>query len=225
MLENGYIDSKLQKGFIERLSGCVNHAESVHAALLDARSKKKNLCVSWIDLANAYGSVRHSMILFTLEWYHIPVGFSEIIFAYYEGLVASVLVGQEQTKWFRFGIGVFQGCTLSTMLFNTAFNTVFQKVSTLTQSHGYQFLDIQLVKLITGYADDIGILTNLEKDNQEVLNSIQEWLIWTKTMKAKPKKCKATSLNSGTPRDPKLTIAGQLMQWIEEDPCKCLGKQ
>ena len=98
------------------------------------------------------------------------------------------------------------------MLFNTAFNTVFQKVSTLTQSHGYQFLDIQLVKLITGYADDIGILTNLEKDNQEVLNSIQEWLIWTKTMKAKPKKCKATSLNSGTPRDPKLAIAGQLMQ-------------
>ena len=56
---------------------------------------------------------------------------------------------------------------------------MFQKVSTLTQSHGYQFSDIQLVKLITGYADDIGILTNLEKDNQEVLNSIQEWLIWT----------------------------------------------
>ena len=40
------------------------------------------------------------------------------------------------------------------MPFNTAFNTVFQKVSTLTQSHGYQFSDIQLVKLITGYADE-----------------------------------------------------------------------
>ena len=101
-----------------------------------------------------------------------------------------MLVGQEQTKWFRFGIGVFQGCTLSTMLFNTAFNTVFQKVSTLTQSHGHQFSDTQLVKLITGYADDIGILTNLEKDNQEVLNSSQEWLSWTNPMTAKPKSVK-----------------------------------
>ena len=44
-------------------------------------------------------------------------------------------------------------------------------------------------------------------------------------MKGKPKKCKATSLTSGTLRDPKLTIAGQLMQWIEEDPLKFLGKQ
>ena len=118
MLENGYTDTKLQKGFIERPSGCVEHAESVHAALLDARSKTKNLCVSWIDLANAYGNVRHLRILFTLEWYYIPVGFSDIIFAYYEGLVASVLVGQEQTKWFRFGIGGYQGCTLSEPFLN-----------------------------------------------------------------------------------------------------------
>ena len=28
--------------------------------------------VSWIDLANAYRSVRHFMILLTLEWYHVP---------------------------------------------------------------------------------------------------------------------------------------------------------
>jgi hypothetical protein len=26
--------------------------------------------MSWIDLANAYGSVKHSLIHFSLEWYH-----------------------------------------------------------------------------------------------------------------------------------------------------------
>ena len=42
MLENGYIDTKLQKGFIERLSGCVEHAESMHAALLE--QEEESLC-------------------------------------------------------------------------------------------------------------------------------------------------------------------------------------
>ena len=88
MLKNGYIDTRVQKGFIERLAGCVEHFETVHAALLDARTRKKNLCVRWIDLANAYGSVRHSMILFTLEWYYIPDAFCEVIFMYYEKLLA-----------------------------------------------------------------------------------------------------------------------------------------
>ena len=111
------------------------------------------------------------------------------------------------------------------MLFDTAFNTVFDKVKNLTLSPGYKFSDIELIKLVTGYADDIGVLTNLNIDNQEVLDSIQEWLEWSKTMKAKPKKCKATSLNAGKPQDPKLSIAGQLMQWIEKDPFKFLGKQ
>ena len=114
------------------------------------------------------------MILFTLEWHHIPDAFSEVIFMYYENLVASVCVKDEQLKWFRYCKGVFQGCTLSTMLFNTAFNTVFQKLKTLTESHGYKFSDIELTMLVTGYADDIGILMNLDAYNQEVLDSIQE---------------------------------------------------
>ena len=165
------------------------------------------------------------MILFTLEWYHIPDAFSEVIFMYYENLVASVCVNDEQTKWFRFCKGVFQGCTLSTMLFNTAFNTVFQKVKGLTKSHGYTFSDVDLTKMITGYADDIGILTNRDVYNQVVLDSIQEWLEWTQTMAAKPKKCLGTSLHAGVPADPELTIAGVPMKWIENEAFKFLGKQ
>ena len=87
----------MQKGFIEKLAGCVEHSETLHHALLDARKSKLNTCVSWLDLANAYGSVRHSMILFTLEWYWVPAEFAEIVYQYYEGLCATVLVGNELT--------------------------------------------------------------------------------------------------------------------------------
>ena len=119
MLKNRYNNTRIQKGFIEEVAGYIDHSEVAHEAMLDAHAHKKNLCVSWIDLANTYGSVRHSMILFTLEWYHVPTDFAQIVFMYYEGLMASVIVGSEQTSWFRYQQGVFQGCTLSTMLFNT----------------------------------------------------------------------------------------------------------
>ena len=36
MLDNGYINTSIQKGFIERVAGCVEHSETLHQALLDA---------------------------------------------------------------------------------------------------------------------------------------------------------------------------------------------
>ena len=144
MLKNGYIDTTVQKGFIERVAGCIEHSETVFQAMVDARTHKRNICVSWIDLANAYGSVRHSMILFTLEWYHVPEEFAKIIFMYYEGLAASVMVGKEQTKLFRFQIGVFQGCTLSTMLFDMAFNTIFDCILDMKEECGYKFTEVTI---------------------------------------------------------------------------------
>ena len=43
MLGNGYIDREVQKGFIEKLAGCVEHSESVWAALFEAKKERKNL--------------------------------------------------------------------------------------------------------------------------------------------------------------------------------------
>ena len=139
MLKNKLFDTTVQKGFVEKMAGCIDHSEILHHALLDDRENKRNICVSWLDLTNAYGSVRH-LISFTLEWYHVPHEFAEVIYQYYEGLCATVLVGNKFTCWFRCQIEVFQVCTLSTMLFDTAFNTVFQRVSALLSDLGINTL-------------------------------------------------------------------------------------
>ena len=118
MINNGYFDTTVQKGFMRQIAGCVEHSETIYRAAQDARTHGRDLCVSWIDLANAYGSVKHSLIHFSLEWYWVPDAFCELMWHYYEGLMASVSVGTAQTPWFWFGIGVFQGCTVSTVLFN-----------------------------------------------------------------------------------------------------------
>jgi hypothetical protein len=239
MVSNGYLDSTLQKGFMRDVAGCVEHSETIYRAALDARTCGRDLCVSWIDLANAYGSVKHSLIHFSLEWYHVPDHFCELMWRYYEGLMACVLVGKETTPWFRFGIGVFQGCTVSTILFNAAFNTVFEHLSVIEDDCAYQFRNQKpgkpiLQVFVTGYADDLGIVTGRHGENgafhnnEKALKRLQEWLAWTRSMKAKPKKCIASGLLNGKPVDPELKVWESQGTWypkfLEDEVFKFLGK-
>ena len=57
MIENGYIDTTVQKGVIPGVPGCLEHASMIWEAIQKAKSNKRNLDVIWLDLANAYGSV------------------------------------------------------------------------------------------------------------------------------------------------------------------------
>ena len=212
MVENGYIKSRIQKGFMKDVAGCIEHSETMYQMLRDAKDSRNSACVCWIDLANAYGSVKHSLFQFALEWYHVPDHFCGIIHAYYEGLMAAIMVGSDVTPWFRFSIGVFQGCTASTILFNVAFNTCFAHLEQHREECGYQFKSAPVTLLTTGYADDLGIATRPTKgvtataNNQRVVDSLNEWLSWSKTMKAKPKKCVAMALEKGKAVEPGLTI-------------------
>lgn len=40
--------------------------------IYEARAKKGDLTVVWLDLANAYGSIPHDLIRIALEYDHIP---------------------------------------------------------------------------------------------------------------------------------------------------------
>ena len=75
------------------------------------------------------------------------------------------------------------------------------------------------------HADDIGLFTETAVANQFIIAHVECWLNWTKTMKAKPRKCCATAMTNGKPCDPKLSIDGLPMAWIKDKPFKFLGRQ
>ena len=52
--------------------------------------------------------------------------------------------------------------------------SILYSLKGLTESHGYALSDAELTKLVTGYADNIGILMNLDEYNQVALHSIPE---------------------------------------------------
>ena len=111
----------VQKGFLKGVAGCVEHTFSLQEILRDAYDHNRQIVVTWIDLANAYGSVMHNLIQFALEWYHVPLKARRIIFSYYDRLMAKVITINWQTNFFHYDIGLFQGCTMSTILFDTKF--------------------------------------------------------------------------------------------------------
>jgi hypothetical protein len=109
MLGNGYIDSRVQKGFLEGVAGCVEHTSMQWEMLKHAKSKQRQIVMAWLDLENAYGSVRHMLVQFALKWYHVPQKVSELLFRYYDGIFLKVVTEDWSSDYFHLGIGVPQG--------------------------------------------------------------------------------------------------------------------
>ena len=111
MLKNNYI-SHVQKGFKASTPGCLEHSFTMFEALLDAKSNQRQIVVSWLDLKNAYGSVRHNLIQFALNWFHVPKLIRELIFDYYEKICAQIRVKDKRTPFFLFAWSVSRLCSL-----------------------------------------------------------------------------------------------------------------
>lgn len=230
LVKNDYIPRSIQKGFLSGMPGCVEHSFALMEALRDATEGKRQIVITWIDLANAYGSVRHNLIQFALNWYHVPADIQKLVFDYYEKLMAKVVTQEWSTGFFLFDIGLFQGCVLSTILFNCVFQLLLDFLRPY-QSLGYSHKVVDVTSLQKAYADDLSLITTNSQDNQLVCDETNKWLHWTVTMAAKPKKCVSLGFRQFDPRseassftpysatkytafDPQLTIDGHPIRFI-----------
>ena len=136
---------------------------------------------------------------------------------------------------------------LSTILFDIVFNLLLDFIKPLDKL-GYRMKKSAEVQCMRkAYADDLTLIASRVQDVQKILDLMVIWLNWSRTMKAKPKKCRALAAklflankqkmqwcpHSGlvfSTFDPLLTIAGQPVQAIGpqemelEDTFKFLGR-
>ena len=68
MLDNNYMDTCIQKAFINSIPGCTEQQCKLASIIQEAWKKHRSLSVCWLDYA--YGSVHHQLIHFTLNNYH-----------------------------------------------------------------------------------------------------------------------------------------------------------
>ena len=97
-------------------------------ALKDSRQKRSSITTIWLDLENAYGSVPHNLIIFSLRRYGVSEKWVSMIKLYYDGLWGRTTAGKVTSEWHKYQKGIFAGCTISVILFLAAFNVIIEFV-------------------------------------------------------------------------------------------------
>ncbi len=173
LVGNKFLDRRVQKGFMAGIPGCVEHSFSLHEALREAKTVKRQIvAASWIDLEDAYGKVSHNLVQFALWWYHVPLVIRKIIFDYYDKLQAKVCTKEWEMDFFDYLTGLFQGCVMSCVMSCDLFNLAFQLLLDLLKPRkalGYSFKRVNVVSLAKAYADDLSFVTKCPQSNQAAL--------------------------------------------------------
>ena len=223
MLSNRYLDPSLQKAFMPTVPGCIEHQFKLSSLIAEAQSKHKSLAVCWLDLANAYGSVHHALIQFSLQHYYAPPQFLSTLQALYSGLSATIMSDDWETPLIPLEKGVYQGDPLSVVIFNTVMNTLVDTIATRSDL-GYQFSRSSRRVNILQYADDTCLVANSPATCQYLLLRVSDWLRWS-GMAAKVPKCQCMSLQASTGllKDPQLHLNGVPIPFTLE-PVRFLGR-
>ena len=106
---NNYIDSHIQKGFWQGISGTVEHTELMSYLIDHARNKQRSLVITLLDLRNAFGEVHHELIKSVLRFHNIPSHIEELIDNVYQDLRISIATKTFVTKPVIVHKGVLQG--------------------------------------------------------------------------------------------------------------------
>ena len=220
MISNKYIQPHVQKGFIEGVAGCIEHTTTHWEMLQDAKKRRRIIVLAWLDLENAYGSIRHMLVQFAMKWYYVPQRICDLLFRYYEDIFLRVVTDNWTSDYFHLAIGVPQGCTASTIMFDVAFQVVIDiwRWKTRDISPGYTIKGANICISCPTYADDVELVASDVKECQGSIDCFQFALAWSKTLKAKPEKCRSLAFRLFR-KDEKTPFKKVLDEWYSSfDP-------
>ena len=226
MVSNKYIDTSVQKGFMKKMSGCVEHTQVLMEELKDAKSTRRQMFVVWVDLMNAYGRVPHNLLLFALKYYRFPKWLIEYLFKYYDELIVRIVTKDWKSNWFYYLIGLFQGDPLSVVLFLIVFNLLLDLLKN-RPGLGYKPSFSSDETSNRAFADDLTLMSSRLEKLKEQIEVMERFLDWTRKMKAKPSKCIALGMKvidgTYTAFDPEIVIDGKVIDYVGDTPMKFLG--
>lgn len=196
---------------------------------LPCKKKQRSLTVTLIDLRNAFGLVRHDLIMSTLKFHHVPPEIIGMIQHMYTGFYTAIATEHFVTGFIHVGKGVMQGDCLSPLLFNMVTNTFIQRIKGKEfEQLGYKFLKYLTPRHWYQFADDAAVITGMEHHNQILLNEFSRWCTWT-DMSIRIDKCHSFGMakvkSSSKQINPKLYLNNILISPVKSNESfKYLGK-
>ncbi|GCB82106.1 hypothetical protein scyTo_0022619 [Scyliorhinus torazame] len=107
-----------QKGFLAATPGCNENIAILENIIKGARKNRKDLAVVFVDLANAFDSVGHKLLVKALQRMRLPPDFTTMVTDLYTGNTTMGEGNKTKTAEIKTERGVKQGDPLEPMLFN-----------------------------------------------------------------------------------------------------------
>ena len=161
-----------QRGGVKDSYGCKDQL-MINNTILENCKKRKNLSTDWIDYKKAFDSVPHSWILKCLQMYKIhPVLITFIEESMSQWNTNMTLVHKEgvlEPGPIRIKRGIFQGDSLSSLLFTMSLNPLIQEL----QKTGYGYkLDEQTKINHLFYVDDLKLYGTSDNHLIGLINTV-----------------------------------------------------
>ena len=220
-LANKFIDTSIQKGGIPEVSGCLEHTALLSQLIREAKAGKGNLVVTWLDIANAYGSMPHSLILIALERIHVPERVIQLVKSYYADVKIRFSAKKFTTEWQKVEKGIITGCTISVILFAIAMTMLVMSVRKETK--GPKTATGQEQKNTRLFMDDIATTTGNLVQTKYLLDKLMAKFQWA-DLSIKPEKCRSLVIIKGEVSKKTPEIDGTPITSITEKQVKYLGK-
>ena len=213
---NGYIDEKVQKAGVPGIPGCIEHAYSIWGAIQEAKKDKLDLSIVWLDLANAYGSVPHKLIMKAMDHFFIPEKVQSLMKNYYDKFKMRFTTKNFTTDWHRLEVGIAAGCTISVIWFVLVMEMLLRSA------------DLSEDKAMVNspkkaFMDDVTLLCRDQEQMRNVLSRLEELIRWAR-MKFKAKKSRSLTFCKGKQKEVKFKISDEEMPTVKEQPVKSLGR-
>jgi hypothetical protein len=147
----------------------------LQSIVVDARRNRKECCIAWLDLTNAFGSVPHNIIFTALQWAGLCDEAVEVIRRLYDN-TTTIRSNTGPTPEINIKAGVKQGCPLSPIIFNMTVEPILRAVS--HTGNGYKLHQENIHSL--AYADDLALVAQTPEDLQRLLDvtgQVADWAV------------------------------------------------
>ena len=220
-LSNGYIDTAIQKGGIPGVSGCLEHTALLSQLIQEAKTEKKNLVITWLDISNAYGSIPHKLIIKALESAHVSKEMIDLIKGYYDNPKIRFATKQFTTDWQKLEKGIITGCTLSVVLFTLTMTWLV--LSAKKETKGPKTKSGQQQENSRLFMDDLNTTTETIVQTSYLLRKLEIIFNWA-GLDFKQEKCRALIIIKGMVERREILLNGKPITLIQDKPAKYLGK-
>ena len=162
-------------------------------------NKSAELYVTWLDIENSYGSVRHQLHEKAMEFFWIPEDNKNLIPAYLKCTYGRFSNHRYSTNWQKLNIGFIMGCVISPQLFVLVMEMILHSAEVNTN-------EINGLSM-RAFMDDVTLLGESRSHIEQLVTRLQELFTWA-AMKIKSSKCRSLSIIKGNCLEKKV-----LRQW------------